>query len=197
MFSRFDNILRKVGPLLLLIPLFFRVLAQLYPPIRGTSNSTRHWVRTVLQPLLFYIAISVFRIVIYRIHLSLEKSGFVEKLPEVFRRDGNFISDHIVLGASMIAVLQIEGVMLYEEYKRRQKAFAGYHQLNNNPRWMLSRFIVVYAAALVLAALFTLITGDMFFTALHFHAPVVSSLAVGLGLIAFQLPSFFWVFYLV
>lgn len=195
LFPRFDRIVRKVGPLLPLIPVSFRVLAQLWPTIKGTSHSFKCWWRTVLEPLLLYIGISVWRIIIYRAHLAVENSSLINKFPKTIREDGHVVSDHIVLGASMIAILQIEAILLFQEYKRRNNAFAGYQQLNNRSRLLSSKFAVVYTAILVLATLFALTTGDMFFTALHFHPQLQSSLAVGLGLVAFQLPSLFWVYY--
>ncbi len=88
----------------------------------------------------------------------------------------HLVSDHIFLGAALIAIFSAEAHLLAADVRR---SWAGRRPLDKT---------VLTAAGATLAALFALTCVEMHVTARHFHAPVESVAAIATGLACFQVP---------
>ncbi|GMH40561.1 hypothetical protein BSKO_08465 [Bryopsis sp. KO-2023] len=186
----YDNLVRRIGPLLPLLVVGVRLIA-LMCPIQRWSQSTSKPSATEIG--LVYIGITILRVLIYLLHLGVEGSSLMTKMPSWIQGDGQLMSDHIVLGASMICILQIEAVFFWREYETRRRA--GYRRLPGESQPQPWRLIVVAFAFVLACVLFGLTCADMYYTARHFHPRFQSSLALSIGFFVFQVPSAIWVYH--
>lgn len=129
-----------------------------------------------------YVAITIARWGVYGLHLWAE-SAFHGKEVEF----DHLISDHIVLGASIVAILQLEcAYMLDILFKSSSK------DKENNKRAEHWPSVVVLCCALAIALLlFACTCGDMYYTALYFHPRAQSTFALLIGSL-FQMGSSLW-----
>lgn len=170
-FAPYDKILRTYGPVLPFAPLLLRALVQ-YGLHRSQSKNKTDKSKVKLKPDPFeafkvYCMITTTRWILYSLHLIL-----IAILKRLDLKEQHFVSDHIVLGASMSAIFQLE-VSIVLSHKK----------LKND---LLMELVVVLNLAL-----FLLTCGDMFYTAWYFH-PRLDSI-VGLlqgGLLQFG--GFYW-----
>lgn len=186
----YDKILRYVGPLLPLVVAGLRVLTQMCPT-QGPSNGKASRP-SLLELGLVYISITVVRIIFYLVHLGLESSGILDEMPSWVQNDGQLLSDHILLGASMICILQIEAALYWPKRGALcgpRASAEGYSPLESEAPWKRPGLWVV---SILGAVIFGLTIVDMFYTALYFHQRFQSTLSLALGTLAFQVPSAIW-----
>lgn len=189
----FDKIFRAVGPLIPIVIIAARFAVQYWSV--GMFQSNFLWRKNLIEPLVFYFCMSVLRLLIYWTHLRIERSSLMERLPPSLEEPGHILSDHIVLGSSVIAILQVEAVFLFQEWKKRQSTFSGYQEVNQSRSWRVPKFAGLKLVIFIFFVLFGLTAFDMFFTALYFHPRLQSSLGLLTGLIAFHLPASLFVWY--
>lgn len=120
--------------------------------------------RQLKQLLVVYLGLTVARILIYGLHV------YLEQMTKTLSFD-HFLSDHIVLGASLTAILQSEMTFLIEQPPGK---------LNSEIKYRMT--VVLWMTAVVLdLLLFGLTCGDMFYTALYFHPREQSMAAYSIG----------------
>jgi len=128
-----------------------------------------------------YIIITTVRWIVYFLHRSAESVARDMKLGW-----DHFIADHIVLGASMVTILQLEMVFALDTLFR--------HRTKEKWRGFLTALLDITLLVIDIALaliLFGLTSMDMHYTARYFH-PRFQSLAafvIGLG---FQLGGGMW-----
>lgn len=105
------------------------------------------------------------------------------------------MSDHIVLGASMVAILQVESIFLQQAYFTNPDMFQRVAKTGGKDKWSIWRSIGLVSSGALLVALFIATSGDMFFTAHYFHPQVQSGVALVVGFVMFQFPAVLWAQY--
>jgi hypothetical protein len=167
-FIWFDNILRVSGPLLPVPVLLLRWYATLPPP--GATGTLRP---AMLELLVLYTGITVSRLGLYALHLlvaPLLRAATEPGMP------AHLLSDHIFLGASLVAIFSAEAHLIAADIRR---SWTGRQALDQ---------AVLAAAAAVLVLLYGLMCVEMHITARHFHGAAESFTAVVAGLAVFQAP---------
>lgn len=131
-----------------------------------------------------YVAVTVVRWGIYTLHVLMAPTVLSSwKWPGSLTTD--LMSDHIFLGASLVAILTAEGHQL--------AAYARSWQLRGrsggvaHPGAALHRRLVI-VAMVAWTVLMAVICTDMHTTARHFHEPRESIVAALAGLVVFQAP---------
>jgi hypothetical protein len=164
----FDRLLRSIGPLLPAPVLLLRWYGMLPPAGSGADGGPG-----LAQLLVLYAAVAAARLGLYSLHLLLAP------LILAVRDEGShahLVSDHIFLGAALVAIFTAEAHLLAADVRRRWSS-----------RRRLDRAVLAAAGAL-LALLFGLVCVEMHVTARHFHAPPETFWAVATGLVFFQVP---------
>lgn len=174
---RFDRLLRWAGPLLPGAVLVLRYLAQvpLQEPATGAPLPAAPPPLVAVGAL--YLGVTAARLGLYLAHLLA--APLIVAFRGVEGR-AHVMSDHILLGASLTAVLTAEAHLLAADVRRWRPGSPGSRQLRHRT--------LIVAAAVVCGLLFALVSTEMHITARHFHAPQESFWAVIVGLVAFQLP---------
>lgn len=192
-FKTFDRVLRLVGPAVPLAVMLIRYLAYLplgRLPGPDTDNSSSG---TFLHLAAVYAALTVVRWGIYVLHVLLAPTVLRSwKRPGSLTTD--LMSDHIFLGASLIAILTSEGHQLAAHargWHRRSNATSQSHTQTHNqsspPGAAIHRRLVI-VAMVVWTLLVASICTDMYTTARHFHEPRESVAAAVAGVFVFQVP---------
>lgn len=194
-FKMFDRVLRLVGPAVPLAVMLLRYLAYLPlgrlpgpDTVAGNSSSG-----TFFQLAAVYAALTVVRWGIYVLHVALAPTVLRSwKRPGSLTTD--LMSDHIFLGASLIAILTSEGHQLAahaRSWHRRRSATSQSHTQTHNqsppPGAAIHRRLVI-VAMVVWTLLVASICTDMYTTARHFHEPRESVAAAVAGVFVFQVP---------
>lgn len=206
-FQRFDRILRIAGPLIPAGIMALRYLA--FAPVysspetadagvgsSGSSGGSGGGLSGIISGDAFrqltaglglaamYVAVTVVRWGIYMLHVLLAPT-----ILSSWKRPGSLttdlMSDHIFLGASIVAILTAEGHQLaaYARSWQRRSAIGGV----TRPGVTLHRRLVI-AAMVVWTLLISAICTDMHTTARHFHEPKESIVAAVAGAVVFQVP---------
>ncbi|CAL8465031.1 g4566 [Coccomyxa elongata] len=180
----FDRLLRRHGPLLPLPVFAIRLAVDIAAVLSNghnlqspQGNRLRHHLA---EAAVVYVGVTAVRLFVYGLHCAgvyrlLSRAGAVSAVPI------QLMSDHIFLGASVVAILSAELVLLRCTLRQ---ASCPVHVKT------LAR-----AGLLAAAALLVLTCGDMHFTARFFHERTETFLGAILGLLAFQIPITWWLLY--
>lgn len=146
----YDRILRTYGPVLPFAPLLLRALLQYglhHSQTKNRNEKSKMKLKSdPFEAFKVYCMITTIRWILYSLHLIL-----IAILKRLNLEEQHFVSDHIVLGASMIAIFQLE-ISIVLSHKK----------LKND---LLMELVVV----VLNSVLFLLTCGDMFYTAWYFH----------------------------
>ncbi len=194
-FLHFDLLLRRIGPLLPFVVFALRALFEnwLFPrsSIKKADEKQSHVRDCVLgaRPNLWdcfglYVCLTLIRIGLYVLHLSCE--WFLLRA-EV--SPNHLLSDHIVLAASLVAILKVEIAFLLEGLNERNPlSVRTTRKKSLKEALAFSLLFIVLSIALLL---FGAVCGDMYYTAMYFHPRMQSltALCVGFG---FQMCASVW-----
>jgi hypothetical protein len=167
-FIWFDNVLRGTGPLLPVPILLLRWYATL-PPAGADATAGP----AMLELLVLYTGITVSRLGLYALHMLVAPLLRAATEPG---RHAHLLSDHIFLGASLVAIFTAEAHLIAADIRRSWTR-----------RQVLDRVVLASASA-VLVLLYGLMCVEMHITARHFHGAAESFIAVIAGLAVFQVP---------
>lgn len=159
----YDRWIRKAGPWIPFVVFALRAILELLssrdPPLKDEDNRSK-----LKSCFVLYALITFLRWLIYSLHLTAEYVLGILQYPV-----DHMLSDHIVLGASMMAILQSETILLLSYCLR---AFQ-----SKKIRSVQSCVILMFCVAFLMA----LTIGDMFYSALYFHPRLQSVIAFGIG----------------
>jgi len=185
-------IFRKFGSLLPFIPLAARVAAVTllgrasiwWSQRRHDSRPPTPLCTLALPCSCAYVLVVVVRIALYMLHLAAQgaaKSVSSSSSTEAPEPSAAWVSDHVFLGASVVACLQVEVVCGISDVIKLEVYGA------NIVRELL-------AGLAFMTSLFThvMVCADMYFTTRFYHVPMESFLGVLAGLLIFQLPLLVW-----
>eukprot|EP00873_Tetraselmis_striata_P039078 jgi/Tetstr1/459342/TSEL_004737.t1 len=179
----FDRLLRAAGPAL---PLAVPALRAGLPPTPGLPAAA--------TALALYAAVAAARIALY---LSFQPGGVLAAaLGPPPRADGahaHWLSDHVLLGASMLAQLGAEaGLLVSALYHLHHPHHPPppHHQRHGSTA--MSAPWRMWAALALAAILAVLTAADMHITARFFHPPAESLRAWTVGAVLFQAPLASW-----
>ncbi|KAL6747232.1 hypothetical protein V8C86DRAFT_1353144 [Haematococcus lacustris] len=150
-----------------------------------------HVFRTPLGPALPFLALTLRALAAYFSPPPTpppsrsRQGGVVGLLPHVA-----YLSDHLFLGASVVACLQVELVCAVSDVIKLELGGGPGPGRGGLPLW---RHMAAGSAAVLSMAGLLLVSLDMHFTARHFHQPRESVLALLLGGLAFQAPLLLWI----
>ncbi|GFR44978.1 hypothetical protein Agub_g6288 [Astrephomene gubernaculifera] len=190
----FDRYVFRVwGPLLPLAPYLVRIAAaaagnaaaRLFTPtsssmrvVRGMRPAAvqqpRPGVTLPLLSLAVYGAIIAVRVLLYLGHLSFQRA--VARV---------VVSDHLFLGASVVACFQAELLMCLSDIYKAEL-------LRGSDPWVGARQLTVVAAMVTSMFVLVFVYGDMYCTARWYHEPAESLGALAVGAAVFQLPVVVW-----
>lgn len=139
----------------------FHLISRYICP-QSALKCTTLWLPATI---LFYLALSTLRIVIY--------ISFLAFAP-------NAISDHTFLALSLSSILSCEMVALRTSFNRKPIFFT----------WRLDRAIMGLTALL-----WILLYDEIYITGRFYHPPLATWCAFLLGVVAFQLPACWWVYW--
>jgi len=118
-----------------------------------------------------YLTITIARLITYILHLGFEKI-----LPHILHYEDHIMSDHVVLGASLVAILEIEIYLVIRDVCLAEER--------------LSLYLLTIALVIGLG-LFGLICGDMYYTAAYFH-PIAQTVIGSFVGFSFQFEAWKW-----
>lgn len=155
----------------------------------------RPWWQGLDECGLVYLAVTVLRALVYKLHTADGACDQVRRLlAEMMQGETtlrcvpgrHWMSDHILLAASMAAMLSAEAVIGAVDTLLASRA---------SPPVAERRFPPAAAAVPlgIAVLLYELTSWDMFFTAELFHEALESLVSMLLGLVLFQLPVAAWV----
>lgn len=173
----YDKLLRRVGPLLpLTVPL-----------LRGEGD-TGHAMPGVLHTLVIYTAFAALRIALY---LAFQPDGAMANLlfttSTAAGKHAHWLSDHILLGSSMLGMLAAEAAMLAAQLCSCRSSGAVAPSNGSSTAWRR-----LWAGAALTVVLWALTAIDMHFTARFFHPPQENVRAWAVGVFVFQAPLASW-----
>ncbi|GAX83945.1 hypothetical protein CEUSTIGMA_g11369.t1 [Chlamydomonas eustigma] len=215
----FDTIFRRNGPLLPLIPWLFRAfsissynheaadslgsskqrfdsLAHAHGRSRPSSSkssdsangvTTNNWLTycfvDIWAGLAMYVVLALVRVGLYLLHLEFQGWYLLEP-------HASLMSDHVFLGCSVVATLQVEIILSAQRAPRLLS------------EWSMSFSAITKGGPLIKAlsgacslitacVLYMLLCFDMYYTCRFFHLPRESLVALASGFLVFQLPVLF------
>lgn len=163
----FDRyVFAKAGTLLPLVPFALRAVSRALTPLK-------RYPTTLLYALLWYGGVFVIRLILYNVHLQVQRATPLEF---------QYLSDHVFLAASVTASLQAEAVLAWQDFQA---------QIEGPVRQTLQR-VAGMLPIVASAGLFLLVSGDACITARYYHHPPETVVAVMLGFLLFHLPVISW-----
>mmetsp|Transcript_14537 Transcript_14537/g.25367 ORF Transcript_14537/g.25367 Transcript_14537/m.25367 type:complete len:311 (+) Transcript_14537:128-1060(+) len=173
------------GPLLPFISILLRAISmarlpeslqqQMQGSRPGTWSFAAHCPATLLlRAAAVYLMIILTRMVLYTGHVAVTRSHGVDSRA--------YLSDHVLLGASVMACLQVEVACAVSDLVKLEYLVA--------PIW---RGMVAAVGMMLSLMLLMFVALDMHFTARHFHMPSETAVSLAAGFLLFQAPILAWV----
>eukprot|EP01025_Chloroclados_australasicus_P047743 TRINITY_DN5385_c0_g2_i1.p2 TRINITY_DN5385_c0_g2~~TRINITY_DN5385_c0_g2_i1.p2 ORF type:complete len:252 (-),score=25.58 TRINITY_DN5385_c0_g2_i1:223-978(-) len=171
----FDRILAQFGSLIPLLVWTWR-----YVLIKTQNNGFGH---RILESLLIIIGMAILRLLLYVGHIYADNFGLFWFLGG----DDHLMSDHVLLGSSVVASLTLEIWNVVVDYGLINQ------QINVKKKWQEYVMLYVFCLFCFDCILFVLVCGDAYYTAKYFHKPSHTVVASVLGTFVFLIPTSVWV----